>query len=302
HPAGLGGVHFRVRDAERAFSLLVGRGGTPTGDLEYHRELAVGTLAAFSLATPFGDTAFRFVQRERDGWGLPGMTPLPAKNSARNRFGIVGLDHLTANLRTLAPALLWLEHVMGFERFWEVAFHTQEVSAKAGGGSGLKSVVMWDPESQVKFANNEPARPFFEASQVSQFIEDHRGEGFQHAALAVADILECVVGLRGQGLRFMPSAGAYYDALLERLGALGVGPIAESMERLRELHVLVDGDGPDAYLLQIFTRELAELFGSREAGPFFYELIERKGDRGFGAGNFRALFESIEREQSLRIS
>jgi 4-hydroxyphenylpyruvate dioxygenase len=149
----------------------------------------------------------------------------------------------------------------------------------------------------VKFANNEPWRPAFKSSQINIFHEDQRGDGVQHAALTVRDIVPAVRAMREAGVRFMPTPGTYYDALPERLKEIGVGAIEEDVATLRELEILVDGAAPGAYLLQIFLQEQAGLWRDPEAGPFFYEIIQRKGDRGFGAGNFRALFESIERAQ-----
>ena len=125
-----------------------------------------------------------------------------------------------------------------------------------------------------------------------------RGDGVQHVALTVADIVTAVKDLRGAGVTFMPTPGSYYDLLPERIARSGVGAIDENLDTLRELGILVDGDHHHAYMLQIFLKEAAGLYGDPDAGPFFYEIIQRKGDRGFGAGNFRALFESIEREQA----
>jgi 4-hydroxyphenylpyruvate dioxygenase len=149
----------------------------------------------------------------------------------------------------------------------------------------------------LKFANNEPYRPNFKASQINLFNEDHRGDGVQHIALEVRDIIGAVRDLRERGVEFMPTPPTYYDALPERLRELDIETIDEDLGVLRELSLLLDGHGLRSYLLQIFLKDSAGLYGSREAGPFFYELIQRKGDSGFGAGNFRALFESIERQQ-----
>ena len=154
-----------------------------------------------------------------------------------------------------------------------------------------------DPVSGVKFANNEPWRPFFRSSQINVFNEELRGAGVQHLAITVKDIIGCVRLLRERGLEFMPTPGPYYDALPERLSRLGIGAIDEDVAVLRELGILVDGDGPGKYLLQIFLKESSGLYHEPSAGPFFFEIIQRKGDEGFGAGNFRALFESIERAQ-----
>ncbi|HXU64621.1 MAG TPA: 4-hydroxyphenylpyruvate dioxygenase, partial [Polyangia bacterium] len=126
----------------------------------------------------------------------------------------------------------------------------------------------------------------------------NRGDGIQHSALAVGDIVTAVRGLRAAGVEFMPTPGSYYDVLPERLKQIRVGSIDESIDTLRELEILVDGQEERRYLLQIFLKEAAGLYHDPEAGPFFFEIIQRKGDQGFGAGNFRALFEAIEREQT----
>jgi 4-hydroxyphenylpyruvate dioxygenase len=304
HPDGIGAVVLEVEDAARCFRLLDERGGTPITDVQEHRD-GGGTLRTFDITTPLGDTTFRFVERRGYRGIDPGFEPLPAPAGGQNAFGFGEVDHLTQNFQTMKPALLWMEHVLGFEELWEVQFHTKDASAadarrqalQAQQGSGLRSIVMWDPRSGVKLANNEPWRPAFESSQINVFNEEHRGDGIQHAALTVRDILPAVRGLRARGVEFMPTPAAYYDALPERLARTGIGRIDEDVSNLRDLGILVDGAGPRSYLLQIFLRDSAGLYHEPAAGPFFFELIQRKGDQGFGAGNFRALFESIEREQ-----
>ncbi|WP_437740361.1 VOC family protein [Sorangium sp. So ce1504] len=296
HPDGVGTVIFEVEDIDRAFRLLDGRGGTPIDEVHRVTE-AGGTFASFSITTPFGDTTFRFVERRGYRALFPGCVAYDAPRGGENRFGIARFDHITSNFQTMAPALLWMEHVLGLEPFWQIAFHTNDVAKDATHGSGLRSAVMWDPASGVKFANNEPYRPHFKSSQINVFNEEHRGDGVQHVALAVEDILAAVRAMRGRGVEFMPTPAAYYDMLPERLQRLGIGQIDEDAAALRELEVLVDGDGARSYLLQIFLKESSGTHRDPDAGPFFFELIQRKGDRGFGAGNFRALFESIERQQ-----
>jgi 4-hydroxyphenylpyruvate dioxygenase len=304
HPEGIGTVVFEVEEIDRAFRLLDERGGTFITDVQ--RFPAEG-LAMFSITTPFGDTTFRFIER-RGGAGplsgglFPGFVPAAGADGTAgdtNRFGFTHIDHLTSNFQTMKPALLWMEHVLGFEQFWEIAFHTNDVAAaeKRTHGSGLKSVVMWDPHSGIKFANNEPFRPYFKESQINIFAEDNRGDGVQHSALAVGDILHAVRGLRRRGVEFMSTPGSYFDMLPERLRTSGIDAIDESLDSLRELEILIDGDKHRQYLLQIFLKEAAGLHHDPEAGPFFFEIIQRKGDQGFGAGNFRALFEAIERDQ-----
>jgi 4-hydroxyphenylpyruvate dioxygenase len=298
HPDGVGTLAFRVEDAERVFTLLDGRGATPISDVETFRDDA-GTLKTFSITTPFGDTTFRFVERRGYRGFFPGFSTVERAQAGKNSCSITAVDHITSNFQTMAPALLWMEHVLGFERYWDVEFHTRDVArVKLRDGSGLRSVVMWDRASGLKFANNEPYRPNFKASQINLFNEDHRGDGVQHIALQVTDIVSAVRRLRTRGVEFMRTPPNYYDALPDRLRSLNLDSLDEAIDTLRELELLVDGHGSKSYLLQIFLKDSAGMYGSREAGPFFYELIQRKGDSGFGAGNFRALFDSIEREQS----
>jgi 4-hydroxyphenylpyruvate dioxygenase len=302
HPDGIGTVVFEVEDADRCFRLLEERGGTPVSDVQEWKDEG-GALRTFNVTTPLADTTFRFVDRRGYRGTYPGMIAHGAPLGGRNAFGFGGVDHLTSNFQTMKPALLWMEHVLGFEEFWEVRFHTKDAAEarraamEARHGSGLRSVVMRDPRSGVKFANNEPWRPAFKSSQVNVFNEDHRGDGIQHAALTVREILPAVRGLRARGVEFMPTPAAYYDELPGRLQRSGIGAVDEDLAELRDLQILVDGAGKGSYLLQIFLRDSAGLYGEPEAGPFFFEIIQRKGDQGFGAGNFRALFESIEREQ-----
>lgn len=306
HPDGVGTLVFDVEDIDHTFRLLEARGGTPMSDVQTIED-DHGTFRTFSITTPFGGATFRFVQRDRYQGLYPGVARYAQPTGGKNRFGFGHIDHVTSNFETMAPALLWMEHVMGFERFWGIEFHTEDVRSEKRGpghvgapsthGSGLRSAVMWDPHSGAKFANNEPLRPFFKASQINLFYEDNAGDGIQHAALTVKDILGAVRELRQNGVEFMPTPGSYYDALPARLEKIGVKSIDEDIATLRELEILVDGEKEHAYMLQIFLKDSAGLYREPKAGPFFYEIIQRKGDRGFGGGNFRALFESIERQQ-----
>ncbi|HTV22365.1 MAG TPA: VOC family protein [Polyangiaceae bacterium] len=300
HPDGVGTLAFEVQDIEATFRTLDEGGGNPISEIVTVRE-GSGWYKSFSITTPFGDTTFRFVQREAFPALFPGLERYDVPRGGKNRFGFVGFDHVTSNFQTMSPALLWLEHVMGLQHFWDVQFHTRDVSqrqpARKEHGSGLRSAVMVDPTTGIKFANNEPYRPAFKNSQINIFHEDNRGDGVQHVAIATGDILAAVRGLRERGVEFMPTPSTYYELLPERLEREGVQRIDEDIRELQELGILVDGQARGAYLLQIFLKDSAGLYRNAEAGPFFFEIIQRKGDQGFGAGNFRALFESIEREQ-----
>ncbi|MGH7438348.1 MAG: 4-hydroxyphenylpyruvate dioxygenase family protein, partial [Polyangiaceae bacterium] len=275
HPDGVGSVLFEVEDIDRTFALLEERGGTPVHDVRT-TEGPGGKYRTFLVTTPFGDTTFRFVQRDGAFSLYPGFERRVGPPGGGNASGFTAFDHVTSNFETMAPALLWMEHVLGFERFWEIAFHTDDVSRRVDEhGSGLRSVVMYDRASGVKFANNEPSRPNFTASQINVFHEEHRGDGVQHVALGVKDIVSAVRGLRARGVAFMPTPGAYYDRLPARLASLGVGALEEPADDLRSLGILVDSEGPGRYLLQIFLKDSAAAHASPEAGPFFYEIIQR---------------------------
>ncbi len=301
YPDGVGTLNFEVEDVAKTFRLLEGRGGTPIDDVKRVKDERGDEIAFFSITTPFGDTTFRFLERRGYRALYPGFEIYDKPRGGTNRLGFIGFDHTTSNFPTLGHVALWLEHVMGFERFWEIQFHTNDIDPQHAQGSGLRSLVYWDPHSGVKFANNEPWRPNFRASQINVFCEELRGPGVQHLAIAVKDIIPCVRMLRERGLKFMPTPGTYYDMLPARLERLGIGSIDEDLAVLRELEILVDGDGPRKYLLQIFLKESSGLYKEEAAGPFFFEIIQRKGDQGFGAGNFRALFESIERAQEGQL-
>jgi 4-hydroxyphenylpyruvate dioxygenase len=295
HPEGVGRIVLEVEDVQHAYELLLARGATPVSAIQ-HAIGEHGAMCWFDIVTALGDTHMRFVQYQAERSLFPGLVRTGTR--AANRFGISQIDHITSNFLTLQPALMWMQEVLGFERYWGIEFHTSDIAGSQGEGSGLKSVVMWDPASGIKFANNEPAAPAFHASQIYRFCEEHRGAGVQHVALSVDSLVDAVRDMRGLGVSFMPTPASYYELLPARLVELGVARLDEPLTELAELEILVDGDGPERYLLQIFLREAAGLFADPNAGPLFIELIQRKGDQGFGAGNFRALFESIERQQA----
>jgi len=295
HPAGVGTLNFEVEDISKAFRILEERGATPIQDIQRFED-GHGTLSMFSITTPFGDCTFRFFERKGFKEMFPGFAAYEAPRGGKNALQILHFDHVTSNFQTMKPALLWMEHVLGLEKFWDVEFHTADVNGKVDKGSGLRSIVMVDHDAHVKFANNEPMRPLFKASQINIFNEDLHGDGVQHLAIEVKDVIGAVREMRKRGVEFMPTPGSYYDLMPERMKKVGI-EIKEDINVLRELEILVDGEKRGEYMLQIFLKDAAGLYKSSEAGPFFYEVIQRQGGKGFGAGNFRALFESIEREQ-----
>jgi 4-hydroxyphenylpyruvate dioxygenase len=172
--------------------------------------------------------------------------------------------------------------VMGFSRY--ITFDDKDISTEY---SALMSIVMSDDNKLVKFPINEPA-PGRKKSQIDEYLDWYHGPGVQHIALLCGDIVETVTRLKANGVEFLPTPDSYYADLKKR-----VGDIDEPMARLRELNILVDRD-PEGYLLQLFTKPV------EDRPTVFFEIIQRKGSRGFGKGNFKALFESIEAEQAKR--
>jgi 4-hydroxyphenylpyruvate dioxygenase len=301
HPAGVMSLSFRVRDLDHTLRLLESRGGTVLADPVEAKDERGGTYRSFEIATPLGDVAFRFVERKDFPAFAPGFVDVGPGHGSRpaNEFGIAAVDHVTSNGLTMQPIIAWYRDVLGMEPFWEIQFHTQDVSKNLGPGSGLKSIVMWDPESEIKFATNEPLRPHFRDSQIWKFVNDNAGAGIQHIAFGVTSIIPSVEILKKRGVEFMETPESYFRALPERLAKLGITNVKEELAELQRLQILVDGQN-DKYMLQIFMREAASLYDESRAGPFFYEIIQRAGDKGFGYGNFRALFESIERFQKAK--
>jgi 4-hydroxyphenylpyruvate dioxygenase len=314
HPDGIMSLSFRVEDLDRTHALLEARGAAILADPIEHRSLDGGRYRAFEIATPLGDVAFRYVERNDYEDFAPGFDQLVARPKP-NRFGITRVDHVTANALTMQPLILFYREVLGMQEFWRIRFHTADFAppghpaagtderpiphGTAPPGTGLRSIVMWDPEGDIKFATNEPMKPYFRESQIARFCYDNEGPGIQHLALRLPDIISAVRELGPRGVAFLPTHKNYYRLLPERLAKLDIRNVKHDLAALEELEILIDGEH-DKYMLQIFLKEAASLYGDERAGPFFYELIERCGDQGFGYGNFRALFEAIELAQGPR--
>jgi 4-hydroxyphenylpyruvate dioxygenase len=298
HPAGVMSLSLRVESLDDSIAFLEARGGTFVSDAVEDTDAGGARYRSVEIATPLGDVTFRLVERREYRAFAPGFVDSGVGGAGRpnNLFGIEVIDHVTSNGLTMQPIAAFYRDVLAFQPFWEIAFHTQDVARQFAHGSGLKSLVMWDPASQVKFATNEPLRPHFRDSQIYRFVEDNQGAGVQHVAFNVQDIVRSVEELRRRGVEFMETPPAYYRDLPRRLGALGIHNVTQELSLLEKHQILLDGS-QDRYMLQIFMREARALYSDERAGPFFYEIIQRCGDQGFGYGNFRALFESIERVQ-----
>jgi len=242
-----------------------------------------GTVRMASIAT-YGDTVHTFVERkDYDGVFLPGFEATGKDHVARP-VGLKHIDHIVGNVgwNEMNAFVDFYRDVMGFEMFQ--SFDDKDISTEY---SALMSKVMSNGNGRVKFPINEPAEGR-KKSQIEEYLDFYNGPGAQHMALATDDILSTVSKLREQGVEFLRVPDTYYVDLKAR-----VGRIDESIEDLKKLNLLVDRD-EEGYLLQIFTRPV------EDRPTVFFEIIQRKGGRSFGKGNFKALFEAIEREQGLR--
>jgi 4-hydroxyphenylpyruvate dioxygenase len=233
----------------------------------------------------YGDTIHTFVERRNyHGVFLPGFTPVSAPDLVARPVGLKYIDHMVGNVGwgQMDTWVRFYQQVMGFRLYQH--FDDKDISTEY---SALMSKVMANGNDRVKFPINEPAEGR-RKSQIEEYLDFYQGPGVQHIALATDSILETVSRLRSQGIEFLRVPKTYYDDL-----NLRVGKIDESLERLAELGILVDRDD-EGYMLQIFTKPV------EDRPTLFFEIIQRKGSRSFGKGNFKALFEAIEREQALR--
>jgi 4-hydroxyphenylpyruvate dioxygenase len=282
HGDGIRDIALRVDDCEAAFQATVSRGARavmePTAFSDEHGELKKASIATY------GDTIHTFVERKNyKGIWAPGFRAVaPGPNTTGEGTGIAAIDHIVGNVEEMMEWVKFYEDVMGFAQFQ--TFDDKDISTEY---SALMSKVMAGGKGKVKFPINEPANGR-KKSQIQEFLDFYGGPGAQHVALITGDIVRTVSELQARGVEFLNTPDSYYDELEGR-----VGQIPEPMEELRRLKILVDRDD-EGYLLQIFSKPV------QDRPTFFFEIIQRKGARGFGKGNFRALFEAIEREQELR--
>lgn len=232
----------------------------------------------------YGETVHLFIERHNyRGAFMPGFREWRTLYNPPST-GLLYVDHCVGNVgwNQMNPWVAFYEKVMGFTNI--LSFDDKDISTEY---SALMSKVMSNGNGWVKFPINEPAEGK-KKSQVEEYLEFYKGEGVQHVALATANIIETVTQLRDRGVEFLLVPTSYYDELLGR-----VGVIDEDLEPLKQLGILVDRD-EEGYLLQIFTKPV------EDRPTVFFEIIQRKGAKSFGKGNFKALFEAIEREQSAR--
>jgi len=274
HGCGVRDVAFRVKDAGAALAEATRRGAKVVRPLDEHEVFRAGSIAAY------GDTIHTLIERRPGTDFAPGYQPIPAGFDDGDIYFAM-IDHVVANVEHMEEWVKYYETIFGFDLFMHFDINT--------GRSALMSKVVSSVDGWVKLPINEPSS---QNSQIQEYLDKYRGPGVQHIALLTPNIIDTVAEMRRMGQDFLDVPDSYYDEEFDRR----IGTIVEDKEMLRKLHILVDRDH-DGYLLQLFTKCVF-------ARPtLFFEVIQRHGGaKGFGEGNFRALFEAIEREQMLRGS
>jgi 4-hydroxyphenylpyruvate dioxygenase len=282
HGDGVRDLALWVDDCRRSYAYATEHGAIPVQEPMALKD-DDGEVVMAAIRT-YGDTIHSLVERRNyRGLFLPGFRPL----TPRYQPGSVGLkyvDHCVGNVE-LGKMNEWVgfyERVMGFKNL--ISFDDKDISTEY---SALMSKVMSSGNERIKFPINEPAEGK-KKSQIDEYLEFYRGPGVQHVAIATDNIIATVTALRDRGVEFLTVPTTYYDTVLDR-----VGQIDENLQPLKELGILIDRDD-EGYLLQIFTKPV------QDRPTVFYEIIQRKGAKSFGKGNFKALFEAIEREQAAR--
>jgi len=282
HGDGVKDIALWVDDARKAFRLAVERGAKaayePKSLVDEHGEVVIAAIHTY------GETIHSLVERKNyNGQFMPGFVPFAGKGEAQG-VGLKYIDHCVGNVE-LGAMNKWVKYyadVLGFTQL--ISFDDKAISTEY---SALMSKVVANGNGRIKFPLNEPAKGK-KKSQIDEYLEFYQGPGCQHIAIATDDIIDTVTKLRNNGVEFLRVPGTYYDTVIER-----VGQIDEDLAPLRDLGILVDRD-EEGYLLQIFSKPM------EDRPTLFYEIIQRKGAKSFGAGNFKALFEALEREQDLR--
>jgi 4-hydroxyphenylpyruvate dioxygenase len=282
HGDGVKMLALTVKDATSAWEETTKRGGKsylkPTTLSDEHGDLVMSGIHTY------GEVVHLFIERQNyHGPFMPGFRKWES-NYNPPQGGLQYVDHCVGNvaLGGMNPWVKFYEDVMGFRNI--LSFDDKDISTEY---SALMSKVMSNGNGFVKFPINEPAEGK-KKSQVDEYLEFYNGEGVQHVAMATKNIIETVTDLQNRGVEFLRVPSSYYDTLLDR-----VGHIDEELNALKRLGILVDRDD-EGYLLQIFTKPV------EDRPTLFFEIIQRKGAKSFGKGNFKALFEAIEREQAAR--
>lgn len=286
HGDGVMDIALEVEDVQKTYETVLQRGAQPhTPPTLLEDEFGVYEYATIKA---YGDTTHTFMNRDRyRGVFAPGYLTLDPERYSPQTYqatGLAAIDHVVANVEEgkMNEWVQFYQNVMGFTQL--VSFDDKDISTEY---SALMSKVVQGGHGRIKFPINEPAHGK-RRSQIEEYLQFYHGPGVQHIALMTKDIISTVRALRANDVSFLRVPQSYYDALPER-----VGKINENIQELAELGILVDRD-EEGYMLQIFTKPV----GDRPT--LFFEVIERHGSRSFGKGNFKALFEAIEREQAKR--
>ncbi|MES2627510.1 MAG: 4-hydroxyphenylpyruvate dioxygenase [Bacteroidota bacterium] len=287
HGDGVKIVALWVEDARKAYEETMKRGAVsymePTVESDEHGEVVRSGIYTY------GETVHLFVERKNyNGLFLPGYQEWKSDYNPEST-GLKFVDHMVGNVGwgEMNTWVKWYEEVMGFVNF--LSFDDKQINTEY---SALMSKVMSNGNGRIKFPINEPAEGK-KRSQIEEYLDFYEGAGVQHMAIATDDIIKTVSDLKSRGVEFLSAPPrSYYDAIPERLGS-HMSKMKEDINVLEGLGIMIDAD-EEGYLLQIFTKPL------EDRPTLFFEIIQRMGARGFGAGNFKALFESIEREQEKR--
>jgi 4-hydroxyphenylpyruvate dioxygenase len=283
HGDGVKILALKVEDAASAWQETTSRGGVSYLEPQTQQD-EQGSVVLSGICT-YGDTVHLFVERRNyQGTFLPGYRSWTDPHFRNTDTGLLYVDHCVGNVgwNQMNTWVDFYEQVMGFRNI--LTFDDQDISTEY---SALMSKVMSNGNGFVKFPINEPAEGK-KKSQIEEYLDYYQGAGVQHVALATNDIVHTVRELKSRGVEFLQVPDSYYDDLLDR-----VGTIDEDLQPLRELGILVDRD-EEGYLLQLFSKPV------QDRPTVFFEIIQRKGAKSFGKGNFKALFEAIEREQEKR--
>jgi len=282
HGDGVKVLALWVDDARSAFEETVKRGAKPFMEPQVEKDQH-GEVVRSGIHT-YGDTVHIFVERKNyNGLFLPGYQAWKSEYNP-SETGLLYVDHCVGNVGW-GEMNTWVDfyaRVMGFQQI--ISFDDKDISTEY---SALMSKVMSNGNGRIKFPINEPAEGK-KKSQIEEYLDFYKGQGVQHVAIATNNIIETVKALKGRGVEFLTVPNSYYETVLDR-----VGTIDEDLKDLSPLGILIDRDD-EGYLLQIFTKPV------EDRPTLFYEIIQRKGAKSFGKGNFKALFEAIEREQERR--
>ena len=282
HGDGVKVLALWVDDSRQAYASAIAKGAESAFE-PYALEDEFGTVVLSGIKT-YGETVHTLVERRNyNGVFMPGFKPKTSQREV-TPIGLKFVDHCVGNVE-LGGMNKWVkfyQEILGFKLL--ITFDDKDISTKY---TALMSKVVANGNEFIKFPINEPAQGL-KKSQIEEYLDYYRGAGVQHIAVATDDILFTVDQLRKNGVEFLHVPEVYYEDVLDRVGA-----IEEDINELKRLNILIDRD-EDGYLLQIFTRPV------QDRPTVFYEIIQRKGARSFGKGNFKALFEAIEREQELR--